>query len=169
MLVHDVQSADKSCLKHDASYQGHEYSGKLSMCSDNKRFWIWYRLIQAVFQAVSSRWKVHPWLILGLRTCICFPSRDVCLLPDSLIPPECLLHTRPGVYTAQTAKKCTIFFYIFFFLCVRSFSVSFVLYFCIIRHSGEKKVRKFNAQRWCCCNDVCKLLLPFHCCCRLIN
>lgn len=117
MLVNDVHGADTSCVKHDAPYQGNEYYGKLTMCSDKNQSWIWYRLVQAIFQAVSccysgilNGWKVHSWLILGLRTCICFSSRDVSLLPESLIPPECLLRTRPGSIQHNLQRNVVQFF-----------------------------------------------------------
>lgn len=140
MLVHDVHGADKSCVKH-APYQGNEYSGKLSMCSHNKQFWIWYCLIQAIFQAVSRCWKVHPWLILGSHTCICFSSQDVCVLPESLIPPECLLHMRLGSKQHKPQRKCTVCFYFF------NLSVVVVFHlFCIFASSDVlgKKVSRIQ-------------------------
>lgn len=148
-LVNDVHGADKSCVKHDAPYQENEYYGKLSMCSDNNQFWIWYCLILTIFQAMScccsgilNGWKVHSWLILGLRTCICFSSRDVCLLQESLIPPECLLLTRPGSIQHKLQRNI-VQFYNFFF------NVSVVLVFCIFASSDFLEKRK-NIQ----CTEV---------------
>lgn len=117
MLVHDVQSADQPRVRHDAPSRGHEYSGKPSTCSDNKLFWIRYRWTQAIFQAVSCCWKVHPWLILGSHTCICFSSREVCLLPESLIPPGCLRHTRPGPTQHKPQRNVQFFYIVFFLMC----------------------------------------------------
>lgn len=111
--------------------------GKLTTCSDNNQPWIWYRLVLAIFQAVSccysgilNGWKVHSWLILGLRTCICFSSRDVSLLPESLVHPESLLHTRPGP-TQHKLQRNVVQFVCFFYV---SIALVFSL-FCIFASS----------------------------------
>lgn len=89
-----------------------------NLCSDNNQFWMWCRLVQAIFQAMSccysgilNGWKVHPWLILGLRTCICFSSWDVSLLPETLVPSECLLCKRPGSIQHKLQRNVVQFFF----------------------------------------------------------
>lgn len=128
-------------------------------------FWGIYQTLSSWYSGVVGRCihdSYREYLLLNLG---CLSA-----LPELITAPDRLLHMRPGFIQHKLQRKVVQFVGFFFFKCVGSFRV-FCL-FCISASSDfmEKK-KKWNAQRWCCCNDLCKLLFifPFHCCCWLIN